>query len=286
MEVTLIEKLPHILGLAFDEDIALKAEDLLKERGVTLKTGVGVKEIIGDGKVKGVLLDTGEILEADAVVLAMGYRPNTTLAAESGLPLNTLGAIKVDEYMRTEDPSVLAVGDCAEKRDFNTRRISGVMLASTACAEANVAAMSLYKLSLVKTFSGTIAIFSTALGDNGFGVAGLTEKQAEKEGFNYFTSVFEGVDKHPGKLEWSKKQMVKLIVGKDSGIILGGEVYGGLSVGELTNSLGLIVQNRMDINSILTSQIGTHPMMTASPAGYPLKKAAEAASKRMLGLAS
>ena len=67
-------------------------------------------------------------------------------------------------------------------------------------------------------------------------------------------------------------------------MILGAEVVGGLTVGELTNTVGFIIQNRMDINSILTSQIGTHPLMTASPAGYPLLKAAGMIARKQLGL--
>ena len=184
--------------------------------------------------------------------------------------------------MRTADPDVFAVGDCAEKRDFFTRKATAVMLASTACAEARIAGMNLYKLSAIKTFGGTLSIFSTALGDNGFGVAGLTENIATKEGFDIVTGEFEGIDRHPGGFDDTHKQFVKLVVGKDSGIILGGEVAGGLSVGELTNTIGIIIENKMTINSLLTAQLGTHPMLTASPAGYPLVKAAEAASSKIL----
>lgn len=281
-EVTLVEILPHVLEMAFDEEIAIKAEKILKERGVTIKSGTGVKEITGYKKAGGVLLNDGEKLEADAVVLAMGYHPNTKLAEKAGLAINQQGFIKVDEYMRTEDPDIFAIGDCAEKRDFVTRKPNTTMLASTACAEARIAGMSLFQLSAVKTFSGTISIFSTAIGDTGFGVAGLTEAKAKEEGFDIVTGVFEGMDKHPGSLPGTKKQMVKLIVGRESGIILGGEVIGGLSAGELTNSIGFIIQNRMDINSILTSQIGTHPLLTASPAGYPLLKAAGNAAVQIM----
>jgi len=229
-------------------------------------------------------LENGEKFSADAVILAMGYRPNASLAAKAGLLVNELGAVKVDEYMRTIDDDIFAVGDCAEKKDFVTRKTSGVMLASTACAEARIAGMNLYGLSLVKTFSGTISIFATALGQTGFGVAGLTETRARDEGFDIIIGSFEGIDKHPGKLPGTHKQTVKLIVAKDSGLILGGEITGGLSVGELTNALGFIIQNRMDIYGVLVSQIGTHPLLTASPAAYPLIKAAEDAAKKKMGL--
>lgn len=281
-EVTLVEKLPNILGLAFDSDLSTRAEDILKQRGVEVITAVGVKRITGNGKADGVELEDGRKLKADAVILSMGYKPNTDLAARSGLEISKSGFIKVDEYMRTEDTDVFAIGDCAEKRDFFTRKPSGVMLASTACAEARIAGMNLYKLSAIKTFGGTLSIFSTALGDTGFGVAGMTEKIAEKEGFDYVTGVFEGIDRHPGGFSDTHKQYVKLVVGRDSGMILGGEVSGGLSIGELTNTIGLIIENKLTVNSLLTAQIGTHPLLTASPAGYPLIKAAEAAYARIL----
>lgn len=283
-DVTLVELLPHILELAFDEDVAVRAEEILKSRGVKLKAGSGVKEILGNEKVTGVLLESGEKIEADAIVLSIGYKPNVELARESGLKISEKGFIKVDEYMRTDDTDVFAIGDCAEKRDFVTRKPNCVMLASTACAEARIAGLNLYKLSAVKTFSGTISIFSTAIGDTGFGVAGLIETRAKEEGFDIITGVFEGLDKHPGTLPGTHKQMVKLVTGRESGVILGGEVVGGLSVGELTNTIGFIIQNRMNVNSILTAQIGTHPLLTASPAGYPLLKAAGMVAKKKMGL--
>lgn len=281
-EVTLIEKLPNILGLAFDSEFSLVAQDIIKERGVNVLTDTSVKEIGGTDKAEKVIFEDGSSIEADAVIIAMGYKPNTKLAIEAGLSVNKSGFIAVDEYMRTEDPSVFAVGDCAEKKDFVTRKSCPIMLASTACAEARIAGMNLYKLSVIKTFSGTISIFATAIGNTGFGVAGLTESVALHEGFDIVTGVFEGIDRHPGALSDTHKQKVKLIIGKESGIILGGEVCGGLSIGELTNTIGIIIQNKMNINSLLTAQIGTHPLLTASPAGYPLIKAAEDASAKLV----
>ncbi|MCK4429608.1 MAG: FAD-dependent oxidoreductase, partial [Candidatus Aenigmarchaeota archaeon] len=280
-EVTLVEILPHILGLVFDEEIAVRVEETLDARGVKLKKGHGVKEIIGEDKVEGILLDNGEKLEADAVILSMGYSPNTSLAEKAGIKLNSRGFIGVDEYMRTDNQDIFAIGDCAEKRDFITRKSSSAMLASTACAEARTAGMNLYKLSVLKTFGGTIAIFSTALGENGFGAAGLTEFAAEKEGFDIVTGTFEGIDKHPGALPNMHKQVVKLIAAKESGVILGGEVAGGPSTGELVNLIGLAIQNRMSVSSVLTTQIGTHPLLTAPPTMYPLIKAAEIIEKKI-----
>jgi NADH oxidase (H2O2-forming) len=281
MNVHLIEVMPHILGMAFDEEIALEAEALLTAKGIELRTGVGVSALVGTGDVQAVELANGETIPVDYVILAMGYRPETELARAAGLPTNERGFIQVDEYMRTADPDIFAVGDCAEKRDFITRRASGVMLASTACAEARVAAMNLYNLCSVKAFNGTIAVYSTAIDGTGFGTAGITAAAAEKEGFQIATGSFTGVDRHPGTLGDAHKQTVRLVVARNCGTVIGGGVVGGTSAGELTNVLGLAIQNRMSVTDLLTSQIGTQPCLTASPAAYPLIKAAEAAWEAM-----
>jgi NADPH-dependent 2,4-dienoyl-CoA reductase/sulfur reductase-like enzyme len=274
-QVTLIEKENSILAAAFDEEISVRVHDIIEKRGVKVITGKGIKEIIGSSKVEKVMLENGETLDADAVILSMGYKPNTELASKSGIYVDENNFIAVDEYMRTHEKDIFAVGDCAQKRDFVTRKRVSTMLASTACAEARVAGMNLYGIYVVKTFSGTISIYSTVIGEWGFGTAGITEKRANQEGVFVATGMFEGVDRHPGNLPDAHKQFVKLIVAKNSGVIVGGEVIGGLSAGELTNLIGLAIENHMTVNTLLTSQIGTHPCLTASPAAYPLIKAAE-----------
>lgn len=282
-DVTIVELLPQILSLAFDKELAVEAEKILTERGVKIDTGSGIKELIGEnGIVKKAILQNGETIDTDAVILSIGYAPNVELAKKSGALIRSNGFIAVDEYMRvSHQKDIFAVGDCAEKRDFVTRHLSGVMLASTACAEGRIAGMNLYKLSAIKTFSGTIAIYSTCIGDNAFGTAGLTEKQAVDAGFDVVTGTFEGIDRHPGNLPDKSRQIIKLVVAKETGIIIGGMAMGGKSIGELINLIGFIVQNKTSIHTLLTAQIGTHPLLTASPAQYPLLKAAEMVVKKM-----
>lgn len=280
-DVTLIEKEAHILPMAFDEDIANEVEKALVERGVKVVKNSAISEILGDKGVQEVKMQDGTKIPADAVILSMGYLPNTELAKKSEIAINEKGFIIVDEYLRTQDKDIFAAGDCAEKRDFATNKLSTTMLASTACAEARVAALNLFKISTVRKFKGTIGIYSTNIGTSSFGVAGLTEEAALKEGFNIITSKFTGVDRHPGKLNQPHPQTVKLIVSKECGRILGGSVIGGNSAGELINVIGFIIQGSMTIADLLVSQIGTQPMLTASPAAYPLLKAAEIASKNL-----
>jgi NADPH-dependent 2,4-dienoyl-CoA reductase/sulfur reductase-like enzyme len=280
--VTLIEKLPHILNLAFDVELSDKIHEMLEERGVKIITGKGIASVNGKDTVESIALEDGEELKMDAVILSMGYHPNSALARSSGIYVDEDNFVAVDEYMRTHEKDVFAVGDCAQKRDFVTRRRVPTMLASTACAESRICGMNLFNLHVVKTFSGTIAIYSTAIGDVGFGTAGVTEQRAMEEGIDVLSGLFEGIDRHPGNLPGAHKQIVKLVTARHSGVIIGGEVIGGLEAGELTNVIGMAIQNRMTVNSLLTAQIGTHPCLTASPAAYPLIKSAETIAISML----
>ncbi len=280
-EITIIEKLPHILYLAFDKECCQTAEEVLKEKGVNVISGNGIKEIKGSGKVEKVILEDGKVIDADSVILSLGYRPNVKLAEDSGIRLGASGAIWVDEYMRTDYDHVFAVGDCVERKDFITRRISNIMLASTATSEARIAGANLFNLQVVKTFTGTIGIFSTKVGDVAFGAAGISEEAAKDKGFDVVIGIAESVDKHPGSLPNAHKQRVKLIAARKTGIIMGAQVCGGESVGELINLLGFAIQKKTTLGDLLIAQIGTHPLLTSAPTTYPVIKAAENAISQL-----
>jgi len=248
---------------------------------VKLLTNKGIKAIKGNGKVESVEFNDGSTMNADAVILSLGYAPNTELAQNMGLELNEFGFIKADQYRRTSVDDVYAAGDCAEKVDFATGKLSRIMLASTACTEARIAALNLYELNTFSVFKGTVGIYSTCIGDTAYGVAGLIEKQAVKEGFKIVTGSFTGVNRHPGKIADAHNETVKLIVSERSGVILGGEVLGGKCAGELVNVIGLAIQNHMTVHDLVMTQIGTQPLLTASPAGFPLIKAAEIVARKL-----
>ncbi len=280
-DITLVEILPHILGATFDDEFASAAQEMLESRGVAVKSDLGITSINGSEKVESVTFNNGETLEADAVILSLGYKPNVALAEQMGLSLNDYGFIKADQYRRTSMPDVFAAGDCASKIDFATGRLSKIMLASTACTEARIAALNLFELNTYTVFRGTVGIYSTCIGETAYGVAGLIEKNALKEGFKIVTGSFTGVNRHPGKIEDAHQETVKLIISQRSGVILGGEVMGGKCIGQLINAIGIAIQNHMTVHDLLVTQIGTQPLLTASPAGFPLIKAAEIAAKAL-----
>ena len=275
LNVYLAEVLPRLLANSFDEEFSLLVEEKLKNKGVKIILNTMVVEILGKEKVEKVRFENGQELEIDAIILGIGVVPNTKLATDAGLDLGKGKGIWVDEYMRTSDPDIFAVGDCVGKRDFYTRRDTTVMLASTATAEARVAGASLYQLKVVRENKGTIAIYSTYVDGLVLGSAGLTETSAKKEGFEIIVGNTEGVDKHPKSLPGANKIKVKLIFARQSGILMGGQVSGGISAGEIINIIGMGIQQRVSLTELETLQMATHPYLTSAPTMYPIVLAAQ-----------
>lgn len=281
LNVYLVEIFPHLLENSFDEKFSLLAEEQLESRGVSILTNTRVVEFLGKEKVESVRFENGNEIKIDSAILGIGAVPNTTLATEAGLDLGRGKGIWVDEYMRTADPDIFAVGDCAGKRDFYTRKDTPVMLASTATAEARIAGANLYRLKVVRENKGTIAIYSTYVDGLVLGSAGLTGTSAKKEGFEIVAGNTESIDKHPGSLPGANKVIVKLIFSKQSGILMGGQVAGGISAGEIINIIGMAIQQRVSITELETLQMATHPYLTSAPTMYPVVLAAQNASGKM-----
>ena len=280
-DVYLAELLPHLLMNSFDSEFSKQVEDKLKSNGVKVLSNTRVEEFIGKDKVEKVRLSGGKSISVDAVVLGIGAYPNTRIAQDAGLDLGKGKGIWVDEYMRTANPDIFAVGDCAGKRDFYTRKDTPVMLASTATAEARIAGANLYQLKIVRENKGTIAIYSTYIDGLVLASAGLTEYSAKKEGFVVVTGNAKGVDKHPKNLPGDHEIRVKLIFSKQSGILMGGQVSGGISAGEIINIIGMAVQQRVSVTELETLQMATHPCLTSAPTMYPVVLAAQDALSNM-----
>ncbi len=280
-KITIVEMLPHVVNQAFDDEFALKAEEELKKKGVDILTNSKVVKFDGSGKVEKVVLDGGREIPADVVIVSIGAKPNVELAKKAGLDISKSGGIWVDEYMRTSNRDIFAVGDCAEKRDFYTRERVPVMLASTATAEARIAGVNLFKIQVIRENKGTIAIFSTKVGDVALAAAGLTEKRAIEQGYEIVTGEAEAANRHPGNLPGAMPTKVKLVFSKRSGILLGGQVAGGAEVGELINVIGLAIQQGIPGCELFTLQVGTHPMLTAAPTIYPFIVASQNAMAKV-----
>ena len=282
--VTLISASKHILKNAFDCEVADQAKEIMLASGVEYIAKDRVQEIIdnnGDNIVNAVKLESGKIVDAEVVILATGYKPNTELAKKVGISQGQYGGIWIDEYMRTQNHDIFAVGDCSSRRDFITKEPSKVMLASTSSAEGRVAGSSLYGIKYLKGFSGTIAIFSTMVSSTAFSSAGVTQEQAKAANIDVVVGIFSGMNRHPGTMPGAQKQFVKIIAMKNGGQVIGAQIVGGNETGEMINILGLAIETGLSVYKIRFMQVATHPMLTAAPTNYPIVMAAIMAIKHI-----
>jgi len=276
LKISIIEKLDHCLITNFDEEFALATEEKIKNRGIKIFAGKTIKEIGGKKKAEYVKLNSGEKLAVDLVILSIGSRPNIELAQKSGIKTEEKSGIMVDEYMRTNIPDIFAIGDCAQTRDFITNKNIPIMLASVAATEARVAANNLYQIELIRENKGTIGVFSTFVDGLALGAAGLTEKRAKEEKIDYLIGQAEAPNHHPASLPRTEKIKVKLIFAKSSeNLLLGGEIMGPESVGEMLNILAMAIQQKTSLFDFNTWQIATHPLLTSAPTVYPIIAAAQ-----------
>ncbi|MEM2534814.1 MAG: FAD-dependent oxidoreductase, partial [Candidatus Nezhaarchaeales archaeon] len=280
LNVTIVEMLPHCLQLNFDEEYCVMAEEKLRSLGVHVITNERVEEIIGSGgKVEEVKLASGGRLKADVVLVAVGVRPDATLAKEAQLKIGEMGGVWVNEYMQTSDEDIFAAGDCAEKFSFFTGKPVNLRLASIAAREAKIVAANLSGINVKNP--GTIGCFATMIDDLGLGVAGLTEKAARDAGFNVLTGIATTTDKHPGTMPGAKTLKVKLIFDRSTKTIIGGEVAGGPTTAELANIISTMIEKSMTVEEVTFFQYGTHPALTASPRTHPIAYAAEDALSKL-----
>ena len=112
MEVTVVHRNPTLMDRQLDDTAGHLLQRAIESLGIRVLTGRNTKAITGDEHVEGVLFRDGSSIQADLVVMAVGIRPSVWLAENAGLQINR--GIVVDRHMRTSDPDILAIGECAE----------------------------------------------------------------------------------------------------------------------------------------------------------------------------
>jgi NADPH-dependent 2,4-dienoyl-CoA reductase/sulfur reductase-like enzyme len=279
IKISIVEMLTHCLQLVYDEEFCLKAEATLKDQDINLLLDEKVVSFEGNEMVNGVKLGSGKMLDADMVILGIGASANTSIAASAGLDIGPTKGIQVNRYMQTSDRAIYACGDCAEKVSFFDGKPTALKLASIATMEARVAGANLFSTNRVNM--GVIGVFSTVLGDCAFAAAGLTRTQAIEKGYDVVVGESEAMNRHPGCMPGASMLKVKLLFEAGSQILIGGQVTGSKSGGELINTVSACIHQRMTADEIATFQTGTHPALTASPISYQLVNAAEMAIGKM-----
>lgn len=250
LRVELVEKAPHVLP-PLDREMAELVAEELRANGVNLHLGTSLKEIDG----KRLVLESGEELEADFVVFAIGVLPASELAAEAGLELGERRHIVVDEHMRTSDPDIYAVGDAVTTRDLVTGDRISAPLAGPANRQGRIAADSICGLdSTYRSTQGTaiIKVFNLASASTG-----LNERWARQKQVAY-RRVYLHPMQHASYYPGARPLSIKLLFTPE-GKIIGAQAVGGEGVDSLINVLATAMRSGMNVTDLEHLELAYSP---------------------------
>lgn len=293
IHVTVVEAAAQVLT-PLDSEMAVPVAEELRRHGVDLRLSSTITEVDGTC----VRLATGECVQSDFVVLAIGVRPETGLARAAGIEIGTRGGIKVNNFQQTSDPAIYAVGDAAEKTDALDGTAALIPLANLANRHGRVVAdhitghevreVEAIGTAIVKVFDLTVA------------ATGWNERRLTAAG-RPALAIHTHPGSHAGYYPGAEQMHLKLLVDRSDGRILGAQgvgksgvdkrldviataMRGGLSASELAdlelcyappfgsakdpvNMLGYIADNLL---SGLSDSVQWHQLATLQSAGVPL----------------
>ena len=216
ISTTLVEALPQLMP-TLDVEMAWPLVERASFQGLTVKLSAQVTEITSSG----VTLASGEKIDADFTVVAVGARPNLELAIDAGLEMGNAGGIRVDEQQRTSDPSIWAVGDVTEK--VRPDGYSLIPLAGLANRHGRLAADAI----MGRPAKAVTAFGTSIVGFFGLAAAstGYTERVLATKGQAMRIIHSHPID-HAGYYPGASQMAMKLIVDPESDAILGAQVVG------------------------------------------------------------
>lgn len=246
IDVTIIDR-NNLPFHSAEEQISYLLEDNLRKNNIEFIGGFNrLKFRTENGKLINLNID-GRIIEAGIYLSAIGFEPNSDLAVGAGLKTGNFGGISVDKYLRTSDPDIYAAGDCIEVINYITVKPDYFPVATTAheyghIAGENAAGGNIIAEPVVKNIAVKIL-------DNVFASAGLTEKEADKYGFNS-DSIHAVANNIIPVMPGSSKVFGKIVFEKKSGKILGASFFGGGEVTGYADIISVLIRQKESVSTL------------------------------------
>ncbi|MCW3841134.1 FAD-dependent oxidoreductase [Micromonospora yasonensis] len=278
LTVNLVEQADQPMSTV-DADMAELVAEAMRGFGIGIRTDLRVTGLEArDGRIAAVVTDEGPI-PADVVILGLGVRPNTALAAAAGLPLGPTGGIRCDRRMRVPGvPGVWTAGDCVE----TLHRVSGmpvhVPLGTHANKQGRVAGINIG--GGYATFPGVIGTAVTQVCDLEVGRTGLRERDATAAGFEFVTVLAESTNR-AGYYPGARTMTVKLIAERPGGRLLGAQIVGWSEAAKRIDALAVALWNGMTVDEMTALDLGYAPPF--APVWDPVLIAARKAVDALAG---
>jgi NADPH-dependent 2,4-dienoyl-CoA reductase/sulfur reductase-like enzyme len=256
LPVTMIEAGPQPVA-PLDPDMGAIVADALRGLGVDLRTETPCEgfDVDGDGHVTGVRIP-GETLPADIVVLGIGVKPNSALAAEAGLAVGERGGITTDDHMATSVDGIWAAGDCIETFHLVSRRRVTIPLGTHANKQGRVAGIN--ATAGDASFKGVVGTAVAKVCEYEIGRTGLNEKEATAAGFEFDTTRIESTTR-AGYFPGAQPITVKIVVETRTGRIIGAQIIGREGAAKRIDVLAAAIWNEMTIDEFWQLDLGYAP---------------------------
>lgn len=278
-EMTVVELLDHPLPLMLDAEMAAPIAECLQRRGCKLEMGRKASRILGrNGRVTGVELDSGVTVDADMVFLNVGARPALDLARTADLEMGEYG-LKVNDYLETSDPDILAGGDIVDKRHFVTGRVTPGQLRGPAVIMGRLIAKRLAGLDV--PFPGVLNASACSLIDRHVAATGLTEQAAAAAGMEAVSATVDTRSKHgmiPGCADWT----LKLVFDRATEKLIGGQIVGcDIAPVKEIDAVSALILGGKTAPELTTFLAAGNPDCSSEPSLEPITIAGEQALQKL-----
>jgi len=252
--VLLAEKGAQVMGPADPEMAALVAREL-RANGVELMLKADLAQVSAAGD--GLVGSFGARKEAlDLVLVAIGVKPEVSLARAAGLALGERGGIQVDEHMRSSDPAIYAVGDAVEVLDPVTGRMGLVPLAGPANRQGRIAADNL--AGIPSAYQGTQGTAIVRVFGLTFAMTGASEKALKAAGKPY-EKVYLHPNQHAGYFPGVESLQIKLLFNPNHGAVLGAQIAGQEGVDKRIDVLATAIKAGMSVHDLEELELAYAP---------------------------
>ncbi|MDR0704418.1 MAG: CoA-disulfide reductase [Planctomycetaceae bacterium] len=250
LEVVIVQHSDHVLA-TLDFDTACDVHRHIESKGVQLLLKHEVKSIAEhDGKLIVAFNRDNEIVDevvTDMIIFAIGVQPDSSLAEDAGLTVNSRGAIVVSETMQTSDPDIYAIGDAVAVVNYVTEQPAYIPLAGPANKQGRIVADQICGID--SRYSGTQGSAILRVFDMTVASTGINETVAKKNGLNY-EKIFLWSTSHAGYYPGATNMSIKIIFERETGKLLGAQIAGYEGVDKRCDVIAAAIRAKMSASDL------------------------------------
>ncbi|MGL4607294.1 MAG: FAD-dependent oxidoreductase [Eubacteriaceae bacterium] len=250
ISVTVLERAGKITP-NLDEEMSNVLEELVSKKGISILTNANVVEVTQQGA----LLDNGDFIPGELILIATGVKPNVALAKSAGILIGASGGIKVDQHLMTIDTNVFACGDCIETWSLITQKPYFRPLGSTANKTGRIVGENIFGKN--KIYPGNLSTGIFKLFDITVATTGLSENEAKLNGYDYLVSHDVKPNK-PGMMG-GREMTIKTIVDKKTQQILGVQIIGYEGVDKRLDVFVTLITLGAKVDELVNLDLGYAP---------------------------